>query len=214
MKIILDKTAPALYNYAMIKHWTTDEEARLLELKQKGVRLADIAKHLNRSPEAVKTRSKRLAAQNGVISKSGNFSWTDAEVGTLYTDLDYDELAAALGKSRRAIMSKCEKLGISKRFPGTNKSPGTMNVHEPATLYLVDFGEYKKVGVTQVSLHERFKHEKFFRVLDVVEMDVKSCLETEGEILRNMREYKVVGDLHRGSLECFNYDCALLSDLI
>ena len=200
----------------MIKHWTADEEEILWDLKSKGVRLAEIAETLGRTLESVRTRSKRLNAQKGVKSKTGgNFSWTPTQIEMLYEDLDFNELENLLpGKTRRAIMSKCEKLGISKRFPGCSKSAGTMNPNNPTTLYLVDFGEFKKVGVCQVPLEERFKQDGEYVVLDRIDnLDMQDALEFEQAILKFVRPYRVQGDLRRGGSECFNYTCTLLEEL-
>jgi len=201
----------------MIKHWTREEEETLWNLKMQGKRLADIAEILGRSDEAVRTRSKRLNAQKGVVSKTGgNYSWTQPEIEILYKELDFDELEKELpGKTRRAIMSKCEKLGISKRYPGTHSGTGTMDPNKDTTLYLVDFGEYKKIGICQVSVRERLKQDGIYILLDQVDgMDLADAISTEREILQNMRTHRVVGDVRRGSSECFNYPCASLEDLI
>lgn len=194
-----------------MKHWTTEEETQLAEMKASGIKLAEIAEKLGRSLESVRTRSKRLHARN---SEGGSTtSWTTEEVEIIRQDFDYDELEKLLGRSRRSIMSKCEKLGISKRLPGHNINTGTMHAGREATLYLVDFGNFKKVGVTQAGIEERFQHEKFFKILDTVSMDLSGAIETEREILRNMRKFRVIGDIHRGGSECFKYDCTLLEEL-
>ena len=101
----LDKTAPFCYHFQMIKHWTPEEELLLIEMKTSGLSYGKIAEKLGRTEEAARTRGKRLIAQGKLESstKGGNFDWTEEEVAKLYEDLDYDELAEALGKSRRAV---------------------------------------------------------------------------------------------------------------
>jgi biotin operon repressor len=197
----------------MIKHWTPEEELTLIEMRTNNMPYSKIADKLGRSLEAVKSRGKRLKARGSIDGgNQGNFSWTDDEVAKLYENLDYDELAEALGKSRRSVESKCQKLGISKRF--SNFSSGTMYPDKPALLYLVDFGEFKKVGVTQVQLSERFKQDGDFTILDTCTMSLEDALETEKEILKNMRDFKVVGEIRRGFSECFKFDCTLLEEII
>lgn len=209
----LDKTAPLCYSLKMIKHWTPEEELILIEMRNNKLPYSKIADKLGRTLEAVKSRGKRLKARGSVEGSSrGNFSWTEDEVAKLYENLDYDELAEALGKSRRSVESKCQKLGISKRF--SNFSGGTMYPNKSALLYLVDFGEFKKVGVTQVQLSERFKQDGDFVVLDSCTMSLEEALEAEKEILKNMREFKVVGEIRRGFSECFKFDCTLLEEII
>jgi hypothetical protein len=200
----------------MIKHWTPEEENTLVELKSKGFKYREIAEVLNRTSQAVSTRGKRLIAQGRLESTEsrGNFSWTEEEINKLYEELDYDELAEVLGKSRRAIQSKCEKLGVSKRFPGKKSGTGTMDPNKSTLLYLVDFGEFKKVGVTQVPLSERFKQDGEFILLDSCELSLEEAMDTEREILRNMRTFRVVGSVRRGSLECFKHPCTQLEEII
>ena len=194
----------------MIKHWTKEEESLLLKLKAEGKKLADIALVLDRTLEAIRTRSKRLSKHDK------DLSWSVEEVELLRKDLDYSELMILLPeRTKRAIMSKCEKLGIKKRFLGGSRiSRGTQVSGGESLLYLVDFGNFKKVGVTQVGIQERFKQEGQYKILDSVKMCLEDALETEAEILKNMRPFRVVGNLRRGSSECFNYDCTLLEDII
>lgn len=194
----------------MIKHWTPEEEKILIQGKLNKVPLAEIALQLDRSLEAVRTRSKRVNHQMGVVKTS--LLWKKAEIALLHEDLDYDELEKLLPYTRRAIMAQCEKRGISKRFGSI--STGTMFSDKPATLYLVDFGEFKKVGVTQVSLETRFISDGKFTVLDTIELSLDEALEMEQAILKNMRPYRVVGTVRRGSTECFIYQCSQIEDLL
>jgi predicted transcriptional regulator len=200
----------------MIKHWTQEEEILLIDMRAAGSTLQQIADKLDRSLEAVKTRAKRLKARGLIEGRSskGKYDWTDGEVAKLYEDLDYNELEVILSRSRRSIMSKCEKLGISKRLPGSSKKLGTMYRDKPATVYLVDFGEFKKVGVTQVPIEERLVGYRDFKLLDSCTMSIEDALETEMEILKNMRPFRAIGDIRRGWSECFKFDCAQMEDLL
>ena len=89
-----------------------------------------------------------------------------------------------------------------------------MRHDKPATLYLVDFGNYKKVGVTQVSIQERFKQDGSFTILDTIILSLEEALEFEREILKNMRPYRTVGTVRRGFNECFIYDCFKLEEIL
>ena len=99
----------------MIKHWTAEEESTLIKLKSQGLSNSTIAEELGRSLEAIRTRIKRLQTrgQLGKI-KDGVSSWTSEEIEILHSELNYEELEKVLGKSRRAIETKCQKLGINK----------------------------------------------------------------------------------------------------
>lgn len=193
----------------MIKHWTPEEDKLLLELKIAKVPYKEIAAKLGRTLEAVRTRSKRF---NISTSSNTRRTWTDEQIALLYEPLDYDELEKLLPYSRRGIMAQCEKRGISKRY--ARLSRGTMREGVDTWLYLVDFGEFKKVGVTQVSLEVRFVQDPSFILLDKVQMNLDEALYFEQEILRSMRPYKVVGNLHRGSHECFNFEGTVLEDFL
>ena len=185
-------------------------------MKLAGVKLREIAAELGRTLEAVRTRNKRLVAQGRIPAKYPviNTSWTDEEEAILHELLDYNELEEALpGKTRRAIQAKCEKLGISKRLAGHRICAGTLNPSLPTTLYLVDFGEVKKVGVCQVPIKERLSGYGTYTLLDEVVLDLDTALEMEAEILRSMREFAVKGTMRRGWSECFVYSCASLEEL-
>lgn len=192
----------------MIKHWTPEEEKLLIEGKLNKIPLVEIAAKLGRSLEAVRTRSKRLNHKMGIVKT--NLTWKEDEIALLYEDLDYNELENLLPYTKRAIQSQCEKRGINKRF-GKISGAGT---DKPATLYLVDFGNYKKVGVTQVSIQERFKQDGSFTILDTIILSLEEALEFEREILKNMRPYRTVGTVRRGFNECFIYDCFKLEEIL
>lgn len=194
-----------VYNASM-KHWTKEEETILLELRSEGMSFADIAEVLDRTVEAVRTRNKRLNPGAGVSR-----SWSTDDIATLSQELNYDELALKLGKTRRAVQAKCEMLGISKMW-SRKGGTGTMYPDEQALLYLVDFGKYKKVGVTQQTLENRFKQDSDFILLDSVFMNLDEALETEHEILQNLKNFRVLGEVRRGFGECF--DCKCLEDLL
>lgn len=195
----------------MIKHWTIEEEQTVKSMREAGADFYEIAQELNRTEESIKTRWKRLRAREGKISHTG---WSEEEIATLYEPLSYEELVKKLGRSKRSIQSVCEKLGISKRYPGTHNSIGTMTRGLTTLLYLVDFGNFKKVGVTQVGIKERLKQDGKYTVLDYCELDLDAAIETEKEILKNMRPYLVEGSVRRGFKECFDYPCTQLLDLL
>lgn len=200
----------------MIKHWTEQEEILLINMRAEGLTYNQIADKLGRSLEAVRTRGKRLRARGLIAGEKnkGNSNWSEDEVSKLYEDLDYNQLESLLGRSRRSIMSKCEKLGISKRLPGSSKKLGTLYRDKTATLYLVDFGEFKKIGVTQVPLEQRFINYGQFKLLDSCEMDVDVALEMEMEVLKNMRPFRTMGDIRRGGSECFRFECTQIEELL
>lgn len=195
----------------MIKHWTPEEEKILIEGKLNKIPLAEIANQLGRTIEAVRTRSKRVNHKLGVGGK--NLVWKEEEISLLYEELDYEELEKLLPYTKRAIQSQCEKRGINKRF-GKISGAGTAYPDKPTTLYLVDFYDFKKVGVTQVSLEERFKQDGKFTILDTIELSLDEALDFEREILKNMRSYRVVGSVRRGFNECFIHKAVSLEELL
>jgi hypothetical protein len=195
------------------KRWDTSEESRLLELRKQGKTFAEIAVELDRSLEAIKTRSKRLGARGLKNNAAGNSSWTNDELELLRNNLhkSYKKLSVLLGRSEKSISSKVQKLGWSKS--SILSGMGTLDLERPAILYLADFGEYKKVGVTQ-DLEERFEHSRYI-ILDQVEYDdPRDALDCEREILENMWEFRVIGAIHRGSTECFKHNGTVLEQLI
>ena len=195
-----------------MKHWNEQEEEKLIKFKLAKVPYSQIATELDRTVEAVKSRVKRLQSRGDLPKVGKDLSWTKEEISLLYEYLDYDELVSVLGKSRRAIESKCQKLGIDKRF--NTYSGGTMDREAATLLYLVDFGEFKKVGITQVPLNSRFRGYGQFELLDSIMLDFESAFEFEKQILKNMRAYKVRGDIRRGFYECFIYAANSLEELL
>ncbi|WP_165971010.1 SANT/Myb-like DNA-binding domain-containing protein [Peribacillus frigoritolerans] len=42
------------------RHWTTLEDKKLIDLRKKGIKFRDIARHLNRTPISVEKRFRKI----------------------------------------------------------------------------------------------------------------------------------------------------------
>ena len=94
---------------------------------------------------------------------------------------------------------------------GLQPNATTMKQNIPTKVYLLDFGEFYKVGITQQAIHKRFggKYPEYEVVL-VIETTLDEAKKIEAEWLQNVREYKYVPGSFpvgsRGHTECFKVD--------
>ena len=110
-----------LATYARAWSRTDDERLRRL-IAQRSV--ADTARALSRTPEAVRMRARRLglAGALGAAPARGGAQWTAAEddVLRLHAELHPGALAVRLGRSDRAVATRMRKLGLRD---GRERSP-------------------------------------------------------------------------------------------
>jgi hypothetical protein len=118
-------------------------------------------------------------------------------------DASYNSVINYFGSWSKA----CEAAGIKYNNLGLEKDKETI-------LYFVDFGEFKKVGITQQSIKARFAMEhRDYVVLDhEVFENLELALSAEREILNKIKNF-ARADLKSGSSECFYSDCTDLLGL-
>lgn len=191
-------------------NWT-DEEIEVLKLNM-DTTYEELAQRMGRSVESVANKARRLG-----LCRVFHGSYSDSEL--LDTVRKYRSRDALKYSGERITPKMVEhRFGgwsSALKLAGLDPNDSSLVPNKETTLYLVDFGEFKKVGITQRSIEERFKGEPEYIVLDSVGFScLEEALETEREILRNMREFRVSGDIRRGASECFKFTCTLLEEII
>jgi hypothetical protein len=195
------------------KKWTKEEIDELKRLRELKFTTKQIAEKMNRS---VRSITKKLENVNHITSER---IYTDDELLELvirYRTQDNLNLNRLPGEiSSGPITKRFGSWGKALEAAGLEPNASGMVYNWPTILYLVDFGSFKKVGVTQRTVEARFSGFPEYRILDVVVFeDLYAALETEKEILKNLEKFRVIGEIPNGRYECFKYDCTLLDDLI
>jgi DNA-binding CsgD family transcriptional regulator len=113
-------------NYA--RRWTRQDDALLARLTEEHKALADIARAMTRTPEAVRQRSRRLSlsppADPSVAEPARPWSEREDALLHLHAGANPASLSAALGRSDRAVAARLRALGLRA---GRERSP-----HHPA----------------------------------------------------------------------------------
>ena len=129
---------------------------------------------------------------------------------------------------RKQILNYCREegepsAGVIERMFGSWSSAlkaaglppnlGEFDETKDTILYLVDFGDFKKIGITQRSVELRLKGFPTYVLLDTVVFNNPiAAFETEQEILSKVE--RVYGDIPNGNTECFVSAANSLCDLI
>jgi hypothetical protein len=102
----------------------------------------------------------------------------------------------------------CAIAGVSYNDIGLKKDKET-------TLYFIDFGDFKKVGITQQSIKARFaKYKLDYTILDFeVYENLSLALAAEREILSKVEKIAEQSILKSGASECFYSEYTSLLDL-
>ena len=94
-----------LISYA--RHWSTDDDQRLMRLTARGSTIRDVAQRLGRTPEAIRTRAARLGIEPPAPAPAPRQGrrWTrqEDELLRLHHALNPARLAELLGRSDVAV---------------------------------------------------------------------------------------------------------------
>lgn len=101
--------------------WTREEEEKLKELNEQGLKSFEIAEKLGRTPSSIRAHyaqmKERSQASETETIRVRRKKWTsqdDAHLKDLYSqDLPVVDIASKLGRSKTAIHHRLKKLGIS-----------------------------------------------------------------------------------------------------
>ena len=99
-----------------------------------------------------------------------------------------------------------------------SKVGGVMDSTRPTTLYLLDFGEFYKVGITQRDLKYRFRGAPKYEIIDFYCSDLNHVAALEQEILSKVKRIRPDHPWfsRQGKTECFSSKAKLesLCDLL
>lgn len=202
------------------KGWSMQEVKTLTDLKEKGVSFSEIAQILNRSKKSVECKYYHISQGKVTADSFGRakvYNHTKDEMLAIVAKYrTRDNMSAnrlETEPSTRTIERYFGSWSNATKLAGVESSSYGLKIDAPTILYLVDFYEFKKVGVTQRTVVQRFLGLEY-KLLDQVTFDtLNEALEFEKEILSKVDLYDP-GPSFVGRTECFKGDFVLLEDYL
>lgn len=201
-------------------HWTKEEELELLHLRELGISLLDISEILDKTLSAVKSKSSRLI-QDGTLNrrdtKVHKFTLKYTEEELINIVKQYVAAKEAPGDLRWQVLKYFGSWTEGLKAAGISGNiPGKFDPNKPTTLYFLDFGTHKKIGITQQQIKTRFSGAPPYTVLDSLTTDFDNAFYLEKELKKNLVQYIPEDPWfeRNGKTECFQSDCITLEELL
>lgn len=191
------------------KRWTDEDISIIKQLTEAGWSSADISKEFDWSEDSIKgLRSKYN------IRSINNRAYTKEELIAFLQTAEYKtfEYFNKPGNGLPAGSTYLKYFGswnAALEAAGLDPNKSTLNPYKLTKVYLIDFGEVYKIGITQQTLEQRFRASGYpsFEPILVIETSLKEAKEIEEQWLNAVKEYKYVPDNWpkegRGGSECF-----------
>lgn len=210
----------------MYKKWTEEDYELLRAMSLAGFSAREIHNETGWSEDTIKrkkvqlgisTRKNSYNAKGRTPSENGGrpMEYTkeqlikimqEAPVHT-YNYFNSKESGLPAATTYRRYFGSWENALTAAGIP-TNIS--SMKPGRPTIVYLLDFGDFYKVGITQQSLKDRFRGYPSYSVVMSIETTLEEARILEKEWLENVKEYKFVPDFlpaeGRGATECFRFE--------
>jgi len=200
------------------KKWTIEDDKKLIDLTEEGLNSRECSEELGRSIDSIKTRRVHLGITvKHVYCKE----WTQEECAYLMeSNEDANTCANTLGRKRYEIYRQRKILGITRSYISSGDYVGkvesvnntySQKADKPTKVYLIDFGDFYKVGTTQQTINQRFggRYPKY-SVVFFIETTLEEARGIEKQWLENVKHLKYVPDCFpvegRGFTECFKCD--------
>lgn len=197
----------------MYRHWSVEEEEFIRVCTYEGWTAASIAAELDRSVYSVIARRNRLGIKG---PKRGWEKYTKEELINIMRsapEVTYDYFnskdsglpgATTYRKYFGSWTAALEAAGITQ-------ANSVMKPNKPTKVYLVGFGDFYKVGITQQTVKQRLggRYPPYKVVLELEFDNLASAKEVESSWLKVVKDYNYVPDNFpvegRGFTECFKH---------
>lgn len=189
--------------------WTLEDVSKLSSNKS----YRELAVELNKTERSVGAKLQKLRILQEPYS--ANYSHEDLlDIVRKYKCKDILNYCRLDNEPSAGVIERVfGNWSLALEAAGISPNLGMFDQNKCTILYLVDFGKFKKIGITQRSVYLRFLGFPCYDILDSITFNSPiDAFETEQEILSKVN--KVLGDLPNGNTECFISNCTQLSDLI
>lgn len=212
------------------KYNWTEEELNILKLECSIYTAKELAIKLNRSVEAIRMQLSR----QGLSAKKDKKGPAIGSIkNTLYTDEYFIYILQGLSITSHDwyVLNKLPEWPaantISKRFGGWTKAleaagikanKGVQSPDRSTLVYLLDFGDFYKVGITQQSIKQRFTGYPEYDIIAYKSTSLEEAKSIEKAVLNLVAEYKFIPNTFptegRGFTECFKASAPILSQCL
>ena len=215
------------------KYNWTEEELSILKLECSIYTAKELAIKLNRSVEAIRIQLSRHCLSAKKDKKGPVIGSIKGVPNTVYTDEYIICILQGLSITSRDwyVLNKLPEWPaantISKRFGGWTKAleaagikanKGVQSPDRSTMVYLLDFGDFYKVGITQQSIKQRFTGYPEYDIIAYKSTSLEEAKSIEKAILNLVAEYKFIPNTFptegRGFTECFKASAPILSQCL
>lgn len=220
------------FNTVKKYNWT-EEELNILKLECSIYTAKELAIRLNRSVESIRMQLSRQGLSAKKDKKGPAIGSIKGVSNTLYTDEYFIYILQGLSITSRDwyVLNKLPEWPaantISKRFGGWTKAleaagikanKGVQSPDRGTLVYLLDFGDFYKVGITQQSIKQRFTGYPEYDIIAYKSTSLEEAKSIEKAVLNLVAEYKFIPNTFptegRGFTECFKASAPILSQCL
>lgn len=213
------------------KKWTDEDHQLIICMSEAGFTAREIAVELECSEDTVKYKKSKLgiSTRNNSYKPKYHNTKTGGNYGggrpKKYTKEQLIEIMKSApihtydyfnskgsglpaGTTYRAYFGSWE---AALKAAGLEPNQPTMKEDVQTTVYLLDFGDFYKIGITQQPLNKRLgSRYPLYQVVLTIEAPLKEARLIEKQWLENVKEYKYIPDNFPteggGHTECFKLD--------
>ena len=196
-----------------ISNWS-QEELDFIHTSIADTSYLEIATILDRTYESVKYACLKLG-----YSKSNTIQISDEELLDLVrkyhtsTSMDRDKLPEEPGS--HIIIHRFGSWPEAAKLAGISIIKHNMYKDRNTVLYLVDFNDFKKIGITQQTIKERFYGYPEYHILDYKIFNTPTeAYDQEQQLLSKLADYKYSPKFFPGKTECFRGDFLTIESII
>ena len=193
--------------------WTEEQTLQLIELRDQGLSIPEIAEKMGRTYDNTKSKLSQLI-KKGTIDPIGHQNGPKLNAPKYLVQelnqyvLNYPSRDNCPQPWASRIVRHYGSWTVA--LQANNLQPncgGVMHADKPTTLYLLNFGDFCKIGITQRELKQRFSGAPAYTVLDTLVTTLGEAREFEEALKEAIEPYKCVPDHpwfeRNGKTECF-----------
>lgn len=197
----------------MHKRWSTEEDEFVVVCTNQGWTARQISQELNRSTGSVSERRKKLAVK-GTVGAGKRYTkeqLIEIMKNAPVVSYDYFNSKDSGLPTATTYRSYFGSWSAALQAAGIDPAVSIMKVDRPTTVYLVSFGEFYKVGITQQTVDQRLGGRyPPYQILKTVQFETLGKAKAlEACWLETVRPYKFVPSNFpvegRGFTECFKH---------
>lgn len=197
----------------MYRHWSVEEEEFIRVCTDEGWTAKEIAAELDRSVDSVIARRNRLGirGRNGCPKKYTKEELIDIMRSAPTVTYDYFNSKDSGLPAATIYRSYFGSWTAALEAAGITQANSAMKPDKPTKVYLVEFGDFYKVGITQQTINQRLggRYPPYKVVLELEFDNLMEAKEIESSWLKAVKDYRYVPDNFptegRGFTECFKH---------